>query len=69
VWTEVPQYADAQIDTTKGALICSTADQAYIILINTGAGLTGVYHIFDIPFYYYNLRQNAANRANKFLNK
>jgi len=69
VWTEVPQYADAQIDTTKGVLICSTADWAYIYLINAGAGLTGVYHIFDIPFYYYNLRQNAANRANIFLNK
>ncbi|MCK9421832.1 MAG: hypothetical protein M0Q38_04485 [Bacteroidales bacterium] len=53
----------------QGVLICSTADQAYISLINTGAGLTGVYHIFDIPFYYYNLRQNAENRAGKFLKK
>ena len=69
VWAEVPQYADARIDTAKGVLICSTADKAYITLINPGAGLTGIYHPFDIPFYYYNLRQNAANRANIFLNK
>jgi len=68
VWTEVPQYADAQIDTTRGVLVCSTAEEAYIALINAGAGFTGIYHPFDIPFYYYNLRQNAANRANIFLN-
>ena len=69
VWTEVPQYADAQIDTTRGVLVCSTADKAYIALIDAGAGVTGIYHIFDIPFYYCNLRQNAANRANIFLNR
>ena len=34
--------------------------------ISGGMGL-GIYHSFDIPFYYYNLRQNAENRANKFL--
>ncbi len=27
----------------------------------------GVYHSFDIPFYYYNLRENAKKRANKFM--
>jgi len=69
VWTEVPQYADAQIDTTRGVLVCSTADKSYIASIDAGAGFTGIYHIFDIPFYYYNLRQNAANRANIFLHK
>ena len=69
VWREVPQYADAQIDTTRGVLVCSTAKEAYIDSISPGAGLTGIYHGFDIPFYYYNLRQNAANRANIFLKK
>jgi hypothetical protein len=29
----------------------------------------GVYHVLDFSFYYYNLRQNAENRASKFLNK
>lgn len=27
----------------------------------------GVYHSFDYPFYYYNIRENAANRTAKFL--
>jgi hypothetical protein len=27
----------------------------------------GVYHSFDIQFYYFNLRANAANRAARFL--
>lgn len=69
VWTEVPQYADAQIDTTRGVLVCSTAEKAYIASIDARAGFTGIYHNFDIPFYYYNLRQNAANRVNIFLKK
>jgi hypothetical protein len=52
-WTEVPQYADAQCDTTKGVLICSTANQALISKIDTLIGFpAGVYHTFDIPFYY-----------------
>jgi hypothetical protein len=51
---------DAQIDKTKGVLICSTADA-------NALSPTGIYHIYDIPFYYYNLRANAQNRVNKYL--
>lgn|GEM_PF-7003300 len=29
----------------------------------------GVYHTFDYPFYYFNLRQNAENRSDKYLEK
>jgi pimeloyl-ACP methyl ester carboxylesterase len=57
--------ADAQIDSTKGVVICSTVD------VNTYApappALKGIFHAFDIPFYYYNVRTNAVNRANKYL--
>lgn len=53
---------DAQIDKTKGVLICSTA-------VAKELSPTGIYHTFDIPFYYYNLRANAQNRVNKFLGK
>ena len=53
---------DAQIDKTKGVLICSTAGAKEL-------SPTGIYHTFDIPFYYYNLRANAQNRVNKFLGK
>lgn len=64
----VPQYADARIDIAKGVLICSTADQAVIDILDELQGFPdGVYHAFDIPFYYYNLRANAQNRVNKYL--
>ena len=64
VFTQVPQYADAKIDIDKGVLT-TTADPAGLIL---GFG-PGVYHSYDYPFYYYNLRANAANRAARFLSK
>ena len=65
VFRTVPQYADARIDIAKGVLICSTAGA-----LGAGDGCPyGIYHVLDIALYYYNLRQNAANRANKFLNK
>jgi hypothetical protein len=60
VYVRVPQYADARIDITNGVLICSTADEGTI-------GTHGIYHIFDFPFYYFNIRSNAANRVTKFL--
>jgi hypothetical protein len=70
VFTKVPQYADAQIDKTKGVLICSTAD---VNKYSPGptpqhpiAFPRGVFHSFDYSFYYFNLRANAQNRADKF---
>jgi hypothetical protein len=62
VFSPVPQYADARVDLAKGALICSTADASL------GYG-PGIFHIYDYAFYYFNLRANAANRIQKFLNK
>ena len=64
----VPQYADAKIDQTNGVLICSTADEEALYPITATWG-KGIYHTFDIPFYYYNLRANAANRTKNFLSK
>ena len=68
VFSQVPQYADAKIDKTTGVLICSTADENALYSLSGALG-KGVYHSFDYPFYYYNLRENAANRTNKFLSK
>ncbi|MFZ4592025.1 MAG: DUF3089 domain-containing protein [Ignavibacteria bacterium] len=62
VFGTVPQYADARVDIAKGVLICSTADK----LDSLDGCPYGIYHTFDISFYYYNLRQNATNRADKF---
>ncbi|MCX6992644.1 MAG: DUF3089 domain-containing protein [Kiritimatiellaeota bacterium] len=67
-YVRVPQYADARIDITHGVLICSTADTNALAHFDTLAGF-GIYHNFDYPFYYYNIRSNAANRTAKFLNK
>ncbi|MCX6993177.1 MAG: DUF3089 domain-containing protein [Kiritimatiellaeota bacterium] len=68
VYVRVPQYADAQIDKTKGVLICRSADEDAIAIIQPGLP-RGVYHNFDYPFYYFNIRSNAANRTQNFLNK
>ena len=63
VYLQVPQYADARVDKTKGVVICSTADEDAL----SGPFGRGIYHIFDYSFYYHNIRANAQNRANKFL--
>jgi hypothetical protein len=69
-WTEVPQYADAQCDTTKGILVCSTADEVFIGLLEISQGIpVGIYHPFDIPFYYKNLRKNASDRVAAYMAK
>jgi hypothetical protein len=66
--TPVLNFADAQIDTVKGVLICTTVDEN-LLSPGTGAYVRGVYHSFDYPFYYYNIRENATNRINKYLKK
>ena len=61
-------FADARIDLAHGVIICSSVNDKAIYAISGGLDL-GVYHIFDINFYYYNLRENAERRVNKFLIK
>jgi len=64
----VMNFADAQIDLTKWALICSPVN---VDLYSPGSATygKGIYHSFDIPFYYFNLRENAENRTNKYFEK
>jgi pimeloyl-ACP methyl ester carboxylesterase len=64
----VPHFADARINLAKGVLECTSVDEDAMYQISGAMGL-GVYHSFDIPFYYYNLRENAQNRVNRFLAK
>jgi len=62
----VKKYADARVDKTKGALICNTVDNSKLV---QGFG-PGIYHTYDYPFYFFNLRENAARRTESFfLNK
>jgi len=54
----VPQYADAKINRSKGALI--TTANLTGIMQSIGPGIL---HSYDYLFYYYNLRANAAERV------
>ena len=54
---------DARVDVARGVVVCSTVDPADYV---SGFPL-GVYHTFDIPFYYFDIRANAANRIEHFL--
>ncbi|MDR3562933.1 MAG: DUF3089 domain-containing protein, partial [Negativicutes bacterium] len=65
-WVSVKSYADARVDKARGVVICSTAD---VEKFSPGNEIfpKGVYHSLDYPFYYYNLRENAANRTGRFL--
>ena len=64
----VPHYADAQVNKARGVVICSTAD---VNLLSPGNALLprGVYHSFDYPFYYFDIRANAADRVAHYLNR
>ena len=63
---QVPQYADARIDKSIGVLISGTPDENLMFVLSGSFG-RGVYHSFDVEFYYFNLRANAENRARRFL--
>ncbi|MFH1036016.1 MAG: DUF3089 domain-containing protein [Pseudomonadota bacterium] len=62
----VKDYADARVDTARGVVVCSTADENRLAPGNATFG-RGVYHSFDYAFYYYNIRANAENRVEKYL--
>jgi len=66
--TDVKNYADAQVSKSRGVLICSTID-ADKQFPGNGVIKMGIYHNLDYALYYNNTRDNAANRAAKFLNK
>ena len=63
----VLDYADARVDIAKGVVICSSAD---VVALSPGTtSPKGVYHTFDYPFYYFDIRANAADRVDYYLNK
>lgn len=65
-YVKLINYADAQVNLNKGVVICSSVSDDTTLNSQMGQG---IYHTYDIPFYYYNLKQNAANRIAKYLNK
>lgn len=60
------KYADARIDKRRGVVICNV-DPATLPAKTHWA--RGIYHTHDYGLYYYNLRENAANRTKQFLSK
>lgn len=64
----VKNFADARVDKTRGVILCSTVDEQRLAPGNKAFG-RGVYHSFDYPFYYFNIRENAALRTRMFIEK
>ena len=62
----VMNLANARIDKAKGVLICSTVNPANPPYFTPGGLPMGVFHIFDYPFYFFDVRANAANRVEQF---
>ena len=64
----VKDFADARVDTGRGVVICSTCP---VDELAPGNALfpKGVFHTFDYPFYYFSIRENAAERSSSFLAK
>lgn len=61
----VMNLADARVDKAKGVVICSTVNPA-----DYQFGFPeGVFHTFDYPFYFFDIRANAANRVEHFFAK
>jgi Protein of unknown function (DUF3089) len=67
-FVRVMSYANAQINTAKGVLICSSANVKKLAPGNA-VFPEGVYHPYDYPFYYFDIRANAANRIAHYFNK
>jgi hypothetical protein len=64
----VKNLADARVDKARGVIICSTVDITKYSPPNAPS-LRGIFHNSDYPFYYFNLRENAANRVKIFLSQ
>jgi hypothetical protein len=58
--------ADARVDKTRGVVICSTVDASAPPYYTPGGFPMGVLHPFDYPFYFFDVRANAANRVAHF---
>jgi hypothetical protein len=58
----IKDLADARVDKRRGGVVCSTVNPKRFV-----SGMPeGVYHPFDYPFYYYDVRANAADRIQRF---
>jgi hypothetical protein len=63
----IKNLADAQINLARGVIICSTCNPD--TFSQGPPAFKGIFHNFDILFYFFNIRENADNRARIFLSK
>ncbi len=59
-------YADAIVNKKRGVVLCGTADPNQLAPGNPALQV-GIYHSYDYPFYYFDIRANAANRIKRYL--
>lgn len=59
----VKNMADARVDKKRGVVVCSTPNPKHYEF----GFPEGVYHTFDYPFYFFNVRANAAQRIQTYL--
>ena len=64
--TLVNDLADAQVNTSKGVLECSTCDPNTYSSSNP-VFPKGAFHPYDYSFYYNDLSTNAKTRVNRYL--
>ena len=62
--TDKKRFVSAKIDLASGGLIVETAEPGKYDSRSLGAG---VYHMFDLNFFYYDLRANGKHRIAAFL--
>ena len=62
--TPIMNLASAKVDAARGTVVCHSVDPKKFALPGWPAG---VYHSYDYPFYFYNIRENAQNRVAKYL--
>ena len=63
-------WADAQVNIARGVVICSTVDASKLSPGTANQMLSaGIYHNFDYPLYYFNIRENAALRVKNYLSQ
>jgi hypothetical protein len=63
---KVQHYADAQVNVQRGVVICSTADPNQLAPGNHAIA-AGIYHPYDYPFYFFDIRANAENSVARYL--
>lgn len=63
----VQNFADAQVDSSRGVVLCASVDPQVYLPSLPQLFPTGSFHDFDYNFYYYDLRYNAQMRCENYL--